>query len=207
LYANERYWKACDRVRVKGLVKTTDDANFAILDHARMLFDYPVRGEQVGYQYAHGCDAERRCTYRVWLTTGLWATTRRRLAVARVEETSLKGPRAGLRDVFWVLSQDLALSPEHLRTLAHGRWFIENNGFRALNEQTHRKHQASHNPHTAMVLATFQAMAFMAIAAYRAKLAHHQDQLRVLWDHGQVSFRLLRTALWLSLALPNAASP
>jgi hypothetical protein len=207
LYASERFWKACDQVKAKGLVKTTDDAPFALLHQARMLFDHPVRGERVGYQFIEGCDADRSCTYKVWLTSGLWANTRRRLAVARVQETYLKGPRAGQTETFWVFSQDLELTPNQIRELAHGRWFIENNGFRALNEQTHRKHQASHDAHTALAIATFQAMAFMAIAAYKARLAHHKDQLRSLWDHGQLSFRLLRSALWISLALPSAESP
>jgi hypothetical protein len=205
LYACQRFWEVCDDLKCFGLVKNPD-LNLTIIQQAESLFNHPVRGKQVGYQLKEGVEAKHAVHYRIWQTTGLWSNTRRRLTVARVEETFLKGPRLGQTDTFRVLCQDLAIDPEKLRDLAHGRWFIENNGFKALNEQTHRKHLFSHHPHTAAVIAAFQMMGMMVLAAYRARLAHARHRLRSLFDHGQLSFRLLRSHLWGSL-LPASMSP
>ncbi len=198
LYACERFWKACDQVGCWGLAKTSDHEPFAILHQARMLFDYPVRGQDIGYQSLEGLDAGRGCRYRIWQTTGLWANTRRRLTVARVEETFLKGKRQ--TEVFWVLCQDLAITPMKLLDLMHARWFIENNVFKAFNDQAHSKHQFSRTAHTAEVFSHLQALAFMAMCAYRSFLTRHKELLPRLWDHGQIPLRLLQSVFRLVLS-------
>lgn len=191
LYACERYWKACDQARCYGVVKTSDAESFTIIQQARLLFDYPIRGEQVGYQYAEGLDEARACRWRIWQTTGLWSPYPRRLVVARVEETFLKGKRG--TEVFWILCQDLTIDPQKLLRLMHARWFIENNVFKAFNDQAHSKHIFSHDSHTARVLMHLQALAFMALGAYRAHLARDPEQFPDLWDHGQIPLRLLQS--------------
>ena len=145
-----------------------------------------------------GLDAQRACRYRIWQTTGLWADTRRRLTVARVEETFLKGKRS--REVFWVFCQNLQITPEKLLTLMHARWFIENNVFKTFHDQVHSKHQFSHDPHTAEVFMHLQALAFMAMGAYRAFLAQHRNLLPTLWDHGRIPLRLLQSVFRLVLS-------
>jgi len=198
LYACERFWKACDQVGCWGLVKTSDREAFAIFHQARMLFDHPIRGEQVGYQVLEGLDAARACRYRIWQTTGLWADTRRRLTVARLEETFLKGKRQS--EVFWVLCQDLTIAPQKLLDLMHARWFIENNVFKAFNDQAHSKHQFSHTGHTAEVLSHLQALAFVGLGAYRSFLERHKNLLPELWDHGRIPLRLLQSVFRLVLS-------
>jgi hypothetical protein len=206
LYARKPFWDVCDQLHCFGLVKNPD-LNLTIIQQAQGLFDYPVRGRGVGYQECQGTDALRAVAYHIWKTEGLWSNTHRRLTVARVQETQLKGPRQGQTDTFWVLCQDLTIDPDVLRELAHGRWYIENNGFKALNEQTHRKHRFSHDPSTAAVMAAFQMMGMMLIAAYRARLLRAGQCFRFLIDHGQLSFRSLRSRLWGNLALPASVPP
>ena len=198
LYPCERFWKACDAATCWGLAKTSDYKPYAILQQARLLFDHPIRGSQVGYQYLEAFDAQRACHYRLWQTTGLWANTRRRLTVARVEETFVKGKRQ--TEIFWVLCQDLAIAPKKLLDLMHARWFIENNVFKAFNDQAHSKHQFSRTAHTAEVFSHLQAIAFMALGAYRNFLERHHDRLSTLWDHGRIPLRLLQSVFRLVLS-------
>jgi hypothetical protein len=197
LYACERYWKACDKARCFGLVKTSNDEPFTILQQARMLFDFPVRGQQVGYQSVEGFDAPRACHYRIWQTTGLWANTRRRLTVARVEETFLK---TGRHELYWVLCQDLAIAPVQLLQLVHARWFIENNIFKAFNDKAHSKHQFSHDPRTAHVISHLQMLAFAVLGAFRLHLERSRTRLVHLWDHGRIPLRLLQSVFRLALS-------
>jgi hypothetical protein len=203
LYPCERFWKVCDRIGCKGLVKTNDTEVFAVILEARMLFDYPVRGQGIGYQLAQGFDVARACQWRVWQTTALWADTRRRLTVARVEETFLKGKRSS--EVFWVLSQDLNIAPEKLLKLMHARWFIENNVFKAFNDQAHSKHQFSRTPQTAQTFTHLQALAFMALAAYRLFLERTKEIAPQLWDHGRIPLRLLQSVFRLVLSPVNSS--
>lgn len=201
LYACEGFWRACDRLGCYGLVKTSDERPYVATAQARMLFDHPVRGAGVGYQFVEGTDLERAIHYRVWQTTALWADTRRRVVVARVEETFLK---EGRTEIFWVLCQDLAIEPLRLRTLAHGRWFIENNVFRTFNDLASSKHQFSRNRDAAERFTHLQALAFMALNAWRAFLEVHPVPLW-LRDHGRIPLRLLQSVFRLVLSPVNSS--
>ncbi len=53
---------------------------------------------------------------------------------------------------FWVLSTDESLSGLQMREGGHIRWTIENNGFKALDEQTNCDHVYTHDAHTFLAL-------------------------------------------------------
>ena len=53
---------------------------------------------------------------------------------------------------FWVLSTDESLSGLQMRAGGHIRWTIENNGFKALDEQTNCDHVYTHEAHTFLAL-------------------------------------------------------
>jgi hypothetical protein len=96
--------------------------------------------QAVGVQVARGVDAGRGVTYRVCAQGGIvWAGLEEPLTVAWVQETPLKGPRAGQTEEFWVLTTDATLTAEELREVAHARWGIENLGFKAANAQVGSK--------------------------------------------------------------------
>lgn len=196
LYACEEFWRVCSAEGVAGVVKTPEES-LNIVKDANGIFDAKERLE--GVEFAEGTDAQRNCTFRVWGVENLpWSETERVLKVVRVEETFFKGKFALETHRFWVLSQDQNLSAVSLRELAHQRWFIENEGFKALNEQVHSKHLYSHDSHTALILSMLQIIGAMLMAAYHWFLSSMKQSLEWLWDHGSFPMRLLRRYLWSS---------
>lgn len=194
LYACEEFWRVCESTGVSGVVKTPEES-LTILQDANGLFDAKERLE--GVEFTEGTDAQRECTFRGWGVENLpWSHRERLLKVVRVEETFFKGKFAGGTHRFWVLSQDQSLSAVSLRELAHQRWFIENEGFKALNEQVHSKHLYSHDPDTAWVISLLQIIGAMLISAYHWFLSEMKESLEWLWDHGSFPMRLLRRCLW-----------
>jgi hypothetical protein len=193
LYACESFWKACAAAQIHGIVKT-QESGLVICQDAAWWFDQPFKVP--GVEYHEGFDARRLCTYRLQaLEDRSWGNTSITLKVVRVEETYLKGPRAGHTEQFWVLSQAQDLDARTLRHWAHERWFIENNGFKAFADQAHSKHIFSRDPHTAHVLSTWQLIGLMLISAYRLYIHQFATQFRCLWDHHQLSLRTLRFLL------------
>lgn len=96
--------------------------------------------QAVGVEVARGVDAVRGVSYRVCAQSGIvWEGLAEPLNVAWVQETPLKGPQAGQTEEFWVLTTDATLRAEELREVAHGRWGIENLGFKATNAQVGSK--------------------------------------------------------------------
>lgn len=194
LYACEEFWRVCEAKGIQGVVKT-DEETLNILKDADGIFGAKELLE--GVETAEGVDALRNCSWRVWGVADLpWSETQRLLKVVRVEETFFKGKFAGQTHRFWVISQDQNLSAVSLRQLAHSRWFIENNGFKALNEQVHSKHLYSHDSHTAWVISLLQLIGSMLIRAYYGSLSVMKQSLAWLWDHDRFPMRLLRKCLW-----------
>jgi len=96
--------------------------------------------QAVGAAVARGVDAARGVSYRVCAQSGIeWGGLAELLNVAWVQETPLKGPRAGQTEEFWVLTTDATLTAAELREVAHARWGIENLGFKATNAQVGSK--------------------------------------------------------------------
>lgn len=193
LYACTRFFETCREIGSCGVVKS-DEASLSILQDANGIFDAPT--PLPGVERVSDTDAVRGCSYKVWAVEDLlWSTTDIKLKVARVEETHLKGPRAGQITRFWVISQDPSLTAFNLRELGHWRWQIENNGFRSLNEQVHSKHIFSHNFQVAMVLAHLQLIGFLLMDAYRCHLQELRERLKNFFDHGSLSLLHLRNLL------------
>lgn len=208
LYANEPFFSACEEAGIQAIVKLKPEEadRLLILKDARGLFDAPKR--LTGVEYAEGLDKERGCRYRVWGVAGLeWSTGGRTLKVVRVQEEWLKGPYKGQTLEFWVISQDQDLDALTLRRLAHLRWFIENNEFKALNEQAHTKHVFRRQSAGALNITLLQMMGRTWLELYRHELRRLRERMKHLWDHGSFPLRLLRSKLWTSLgaALPNTS--
>jgi hypothetical protein len=205
LYANEPMWLVSEAIGVKAVVKLKPEEadRLLILKDARGLFDAPQ--PLAGVEYVKGVDDVRGCRYQVWAVAGLeWSGTERTLKVVRVREKWLKGPSQGQTLEFWVISQDQELDALSLRELAHLRWFIENNGFKALNEQAHTKHVFRHKSAGALNISLLQMMGRTWLELYRHRLRTLKEQMKHLWDHGTFPLRLLRVYLWMSL---GAAEP
>jgi hypothetical protein len=197
LYSAEPFFAACDAISAKGVVKTTQ-SDFIAVQHAEGIFERGRPGSD--FLYEAWTDTERQRQVSLWLAHGLcWAYGERALSAARVEETPLKGKLARQVQRYWILSQDDTLSPQDLVRAVHGRWFIENNGFKVQNEQAHSKRGFSHDPKTARIITALQWLGRMLLGAYKAYLTQFKEHLQSFWDHGQLSWQALRTLLWTSL--------
>jgi hypothetical protein len=203
LYASESFWKSCEAIEAFGIVKTDEAGSLLILQDANGIFD--AAPSLPGVEFVEGVDAARGCLYKTWSAADLlWSNTERRLKVARVTETWLKGRFKGQTLTFWVISQDQTLDAVSLRELGHRRWFIENNVFRAFNEQAQTKHCFSRNSRTALVISALQMIGVVWVNTWRHALAFLKDKLKSLWDHGTFPLRRLRTKLWSTLHLAEA---
>jgi hypothetical protein len=134
------------------LTKTTE-TRLNIIKDADGLFTYWEKFPGVDYQ--KGFDVDRLCEYQVWSCGSFHLHgVKGDIKVAHVKEDYIKGSLSkgeGHED-FWVLSTDESLSGIQMREGGHIRWRIENNGFKALNEQTKCDHVYTHNAHAFLAL-------------------------------------------------------
>ena len=203
LYAAESFWRSCEAIGTAGVVKTDEVGSLLILQDANGIFD--ASPSLPGVEFVEGLDPVRGCSYKVWAVAEMpWSNTERRLKVARVTETWLKGRFKGQTLSFWVISQDQTLDAVSLRELGHLRWFIENKVFRSFNEQANTKHCFSRNSRTALVIAALQMIGVLWVNAWRHALSTFKDRIRSLWDHGTFPLRRLRAKLWSTLNLGEA---
>jgi hypothetical protein len=124
------------------LVVKTKEETLAVVQSCRGAWqgqgDAALRA--VGVEVARGVDATRQLSCRVCAQSGIvWDGLDEPLNVAWVQETPLKGPRAGQTEEFWVLTTDATLTAAELREVAHARWGIENLDFKATNAQVGSK--------------------------------------------------------------------
>ncbi len=203
LYASESFWKSCESIGAFGIVKTDEAGSLLILQDANGIFN--ASPLLPGVEFVEGLDTARGCRYKIWAVADLpWSNTDRQLKVARVTETWLKGRFKGQTLTFWVISQDQTLDAVSLRELGHRRWFIENNVFRAFNEQAQTQHCFSHTSRTALVISALQMIGVVWVNAWRHALTFLKDKLKSLWDHGTFPLRRLRAKLWSTLCLVEA---
>jgi hypothetical protein len=88
------------------------------------------------------------------------------LRVARVIEEVFKGKYTGQKKTYYVITTSTELPALTLRELAKLRWHIENETFKALNEQCHSKHAyVRDRAMEALVLILFAT--FIQLQAYR----------------------------------------
>jgi hypothetical protein len=134
------------------LTKTTE-TRLNIIKDANGLFTHHEKFPGVDYQ--KGFDVDRLCEYQVWSCGSFYLHgVKGDIKVAHVKEDYIKGPLSkgkGHED-FWVLSTDESLSGLQMREGGHIRWRIENNGFKALDDQTNCDHVYTHNAHAFLAL-------------------------------------------------------
>jgi hypothetical protein len=117
----------------------------------------------------------------------------------------LQGARKGQTETRWAITTDVRLTAAQMRELAHLRWSIENQTFRALSDQVDSKHVWTRGRRAAETYETLMlvmSLAFTLVLGYRAHL-----DVQKLWE----TRRLRRVTLaylgecWL-LSLQDAAS-
>ena len=136
LYYSKNMFRLCrEKLGSNLLVKTTERLN-VVKEAQELINGFPDQIEEIT-----GYDIERSAKYTVKVVKNVQADTiDYPLQVAVVEEIYIK--ENNRKEIFYVITNDLNLTPEELRYCAHLRWRIENNGFKELNNlyQSKRKH-------------------------------------------------------------------
>jgi hypothetical protein len=199
LYAYREFFRFCRQsLGCDGVVKT-DEKRLDVIQDAEGLFQaYP--GLKDGIDYAEGVDEARGKGYQVWAASHFeWAGLEYPLRIAKVVEVVLKGKKKGQEETFYVLTTHAGLSARDLREVAHLRWHVENNTFKALNEQCHTKHGYVRDAKGMQGVLLILFVAFILIQAYRLWVESVKEKIKLASRWERVTFCHLRQWLWISL--------
>jgi len=190
LYATREFFSFCIKgLGCHGVIKTHEKV-LQVVEFAEGLFNqYPGGDEYI--EYIKGIDSLREEEYEVWATSYIyWDGLPYQLRVARVIETHLAGKYKGKTDVYYVITTATELPAIAMREIAKIRWHIENETFKALNEQCYSKHAFVRDEGMiALLLILFAS--FITIQVYRTLVEENKEVLNLKRWH-RVSFRLLR---------------
>lgn len=115
------------------LVVKTSEQTLSLIADSRALWGgaTPEALRAAGVEVASGVDAARSVSYTVCAQGGMrWEGLVFALKLAWVRETHLKGKYKDQTFEFWVITTHESLTATEMREVAHGRWAIENNGFK-----------------------------------------------------------------------------
>jgi hypothetical protein len=178
-YITQKMLRLCrEELRTHLLVKTKELDTLLVLKDAEALFNAP-RDTAPEIEHYRGIDADRRFSYEIWAASGFEQNGfDGPLKVARVRTDPIKG-REGA-ETFWIITTDTTLSGLDMRELAHRRWTIENQGFRALNDAMNSKHIWTRGKNSEEIferLMLMMTLSFMLVVAY-----HGQVDKDALWE-------------------------
>ena len=184
-YIAQNMLRLCrDELGTHLLVKAKELEILLVPKDAEALFNVPG-DPAAGIEHHGGNDLERGFAYEIWAASGfVHEGFDGPLKVARVRTEPLKGKEGA--ETFWIVTTDTTLSGQDMRELAHRRWTIENQGFRALNDAMNSKHvwtRGKNAEDTFEGLMLMMTLSFMLVVAY-----HAQVDKDVLWKQ----FRLRR---------------
>jgi len=178
-YMTQNMLRLCrDELGTHLLVKTSELETLLVLKDAEALFNAP--GDMsAGIEHYRGVDAQRGFSYELWAASGFeHEGFDGPLKVARVRTEPLKGKEGA--ETFWIITTDTTLSGEDMRELAHRRWTIENQGFRALNDAMNSKHVWTRGKNSED---TFEGLMLMMILSFMLVVAYHaQVDKDALWE-------------------------
>jgi len=187
LYKDKKTINLINSHKSHALVKT-EETRLTIIQDAHGLFthwgDHPGVD---GVEHMKGFDVDRMCEYELWSCgsfehPGVGKT----MKVTHVKEDYIKEDR---HEDFWVLCTDESLSGLQMRELGHIRWRIENNGFKALDEQTNCDHVYTHDAHT------FLALMLMLFIGWNLLLLFNLEDIRKGYEHAKWTLDFLSELL------------
>lgn len=177
------------------LIKT-DEKGLLILEDAQDLFEKYANDPDVEIRI--GTDENRALRFEIFCAPGFTHSgTTVPLKVARVTETHLKGRFQGQTETFFVVTTKIDLSALEIRELAHHRWRIENNVFKALADKLNTKHRFAQDPQAAYSIARILFLAWNLLQAFLLDVS--KDTIRAVYGKVKVTMRFLRDALAQSL--------
>lgn len=146
LYVAQGFLRAClEECLVDFLIKTQEEGLDIIQDAMGLFRNYESYSRDI--EYVEGTDSVRMLSYQIYALGGFYLDgVDHPIKVAWVVEENI---RTGKEIQFWVLASLEEVTAGEMRELAHWRWDIENNGFKALNGLVHTKRIYSHSLHAA----------------------------------------------------------
>ena len=163
------------------LVVKTQEETLEMIASSKEVWEKLTKREldRAGVEIVSGTDSQSRVRYEVYAQSGIhWEGLDYPLKLAWVKETHLKGRYAGQTLTFWVITTDETLTATELREIAHGRWAIENNGFKELNEQVGSKQAYIKNPQVKEALLLMWFIGMSVLRAFQLKLAREKEWLK-----------------------------
>ena len=154
------------------LIKT-EETRLCIIQDADGLFTHWEDDPDV--EHIEGFDVGRMCQYELWSCGSFYHSgVDKSMKVAHVKEDYIKQDR---HEDFWVLCTDESFFGLQMRELGHIRWRIENNGFKALDEQTNCDHVYTHDAHT------FLALMLMLFIGWNLLLLFDLEDVKKGYEH------------------------
>lgn len=206
LYACQKFFNLCKEELCCDAVVKTSEIRLNIIGDAEGIFGAKHFKKEI--EYREGVDETRYVSYRIWGCSGFeFEGVPYPIKVVKVEETQLKGKKAGSVTIFYVLTTAEYLSAWELKELAHGRWCIENNGFKVFNEQCHSKHIYTHDEVSFEVMLRIMMIGFNVVQAYRVTLEKEKTEWIRLAGYVKLPFKWLRHLFVESLGQIEASPP
>lgn len=167
------------------LIKTREEGSLDIVQSSKEIWSKLSKKElarDCGVEIIEGCDEQRGVAYEVYAQGGImWKGLELPLKLAWVKMRHLKGRLKGQTETFWVITTDQSLSAAELREIAHLRWRIENNAFKALSEQlgTKRAYIKNATAKQALMLMGFLGMTLLEAFEWFLETFEEWHQCRV----------------------------
>lgn len=172
------------------LIKT-EETRLNIIQDANGLFTHWEKFPGVNYE--KGFDIDRLCEYQVWSCGDFKHNgVDKLMKVAHVKESYIKEDR---EEDFWVLTTDESLSGLQMRECGHIRWRIENNGFKAFDDQTNCDHVYTHDDHT------FVALILMLFIGWNLLLLFDLEDVRKEYKYAKWTLDFLSELLLMEFHL------
>ena len=161
LYYSQHIFRQCKKeLNASVLVKTSERLN--VVKEAELIID----GYRDEIESAQGYDTDRMIKYKIEVVKNIQAETiDDSIQVAVITEKHNKGET----EKFYVITNDLKLTPTEIRYAAHLRWRIENNGFKELSKLSGTKKKYLKNENCFTNLLWILIIAFNLLICYLKK--------------------------------------
>jgi len=204
LYFTEGYWQLRKAGYIKDLlVKYTPDTvgkqrhpRWKVLQRFQDLFQLYASQSQdkkdqarlyrMGFSHDHGKDSSRRISYDIYSTSKNGFDNRYKIAWITEHKSANHLPP------FYVITTDKTLDAKQMRSYAHERWMVENDGFKGLNAQVKSKRHWSKDEQVLSNLLLILIMAFSVVTLF---MKEHKHRIKKIYHQVKVTVRFVSSML------------
>ena len=208
LYFTEGYWKLREAGYVNNLlVKYTPDTvgkqrhpRWKVLQRFQELLHLYASQSQdkkdqarlhcMGFGHDHGEDSSRKIIYDIYSSANNGFDNRYKIAWI-TEHKSAKNKEDHLFP-FYVITTDKGLDAKQMRSYAHERWMVENDGFKGLNAQVKSKRHWGKNKRVLSNLLLILMVAYSMVTLFMKK---HRRKIAKIYHQVKVTIRFVSCVL------------